>query len=653
MVMTSRGRAHAYWLLVKPLPVEEYKPIARAMAKKLNADPSGACLKPTRPPGSINRKARHNEYRAKLKINVGTIYAADRLRVTFGATQASTEPSDAECNAMWNAIQNDIAGIDTNPGGAYVNEHGIPRRIARSGNKTAIEARRILKNARNGEMTYLHPSGTWDASRERYRVVYALIAHGAPDAEAAAIARAVANFGENAKGAASVEVDTMRCVSKIRQGMTGVEITPMRSNSRHSKGHSEPGRTWASVADFAARAPEPAPAAAKRGRPAAYTLTEDDLVQWLRDNGHGASSTVFGTRKEHAEQLGVSVSHLCKIERSLKQQERAERRTKRHESWLQLIDFRVFKNTEADDFRVFKNHGETEEAEHDATCTLPVTEPNGDEFRVFKNDLNATAEPEAPALPIATVENDAETAHEEPAQSEAQQSAELSVAIAENGGEACNARNAPGISHIPTTLRFAECDIHNQETARSETNSTLRLREPASVIERRERKVRLAKLSHAELEQRRHDLLQQARQARKPWERKELEAQVQEVSDELGTRRDQGIEAMFAQAGRPEGEKQQAEPAPAKRATLPAPRQQGEAEHDFALVAATALPAEETRRHIADARRIALPRTSEAAYAHLRRKLHGKASIEALRAWVEAEKARKLALPDWVDVIIG
>jgi CelD/BcsL family acetyltransferase involved in cellulose biosynthesis len=86
---------------------------------------------------------------------------------------------------------------------------------------------------------------------------------------------------------------------------------------------------------------------------------------------------------------------------------------------------------------------------------------------------------------------------------------------------------------------------------------------------------------------------------------------------------------------------------------LPASPQQGEAQHDFALVAATALPAEETRRHIADARRIALPRTSEAAYAHLRRKLHGRASIEALRAWTEAEKARKLAQPDWIDVIIA
>jgi hypothetical protein len=271
---------------------------------------------------------------------------------------------------------------------------------------------------------------------------------------------------------------------------------------------------------------------------------------------------------------------------------------------------------------------------------------------VCENDLNATTEAEAPALPIATAENDAETAHEEPAQNEAQENAELSIAIAENDAETCNTRNAHRISQVSTTLPTGECDIPAQETTRSETNSTLRLREPASLIERRERKAKLTKLTHAELEQRRHELLGQARMARKPWDRKELEAQAQEVSDELGTRRDEGIEAMFAQAEQ-EVEKQQAEPASAKRTSSPASPQQGEAEHDFALVAATALPAEQTRRHIADARRIALPRTSEAAYAHLRRKLNGKASIEALRTWTESEKSRKLAEPDWVDVITG
>jgi hypothetical protein len=622
------------------------------MARKLDADLSGACLKPTRPPGSINRKARHNEYSARLKINEGTIYAADRLRITFGAAQASTEPSDQECTAMWQTLQNDIAGIDTSLGGAYVNEHGIPRRIARSGNKTAIEARRILKNAKEGEMTYVHTSGTWDASRERYRIIYALIAHGAPDAEAAAIARTVANFGENVKGAASVEVDTMRCVSKIRQGMTGVEITPMRSGKRQHREHSEPGRTWASVADFAARAPEPAPAPARKGRPAAYTLTEDDVVQWLRENGHGASSTVFGTRQEHAEQLGVSVSHLCKIERSLKQQERAERRTKRHESWLQLADFRVCKNhdepeeaehdatctlrvTEPNvaDFRVCKNADDDEfrvceihaEPEHDATCPSRIAEPNSEDFRAFKNDLNATTEAEAHVLPIATAEKEPETAHEEPVQSEAQESAELSIAITENDGEDNNARNTHRVSHSPTLFTRGVCDIPSQETTQPETNSTLRLREPASVIERRERKAKLTKLNYAELEQRRHDLLNQARMARKPWERRELEAQAQEVSDELGNRRDQGIEAMFALAGRQEaeGENQQSETAPAKRAALPVLMQQGEAEHDFDALVASALPegwqeAETLSPHVLQAQRSAggqrtrvVPRTTE------------------------------------------
>jgi hypothetical protein len=297
----------------------------------------------------------------------------------------------------------------------------------------------------------------------------------------------------------------------------------------------------------------------------------------------------------------------------------------------------------------------TDDAETDAACAFRIAEPNSDDFRVFKNHLNATTEAEAPALPIATAENEPETAHEQPVQSEAQESAELSVAIAENDGETHNTRNAPGISQVSTTLRYAECDIPAQEPARSETNSTLRLREPASLIERRERKAKLTQLNYAELEQRRHELLGQARMARKPWDRKELEAQAQEVSDELGTRRDQGIEAMFALAGsqEAEGEKQQAKPASAKRTASPTSRKQGEAEHDFALVVATALPAGETRRHIADARRIALPRTSEAAYVHLRRKLHGRASIEALRAWTEAEKARKLAQPDWIDVIIA
>jgi hypothetical protein len=632
LIMTSQGSAHGYWLLDEALSVEEYKPIARAMAKKLNADPSGACVKPTRPPGSINRKSERNNYRAKLKVNTSATeaYTAEQLSETFGVqaeTTTTTAPgitelSDAECATIWQAMQNDIARIDTTFGGMYINDHGIPRRIAKSDSKTAQEARHILKNNNTKKGTYFHPDGTRDHSRERYRVIFALIANGAPDIEVAAVARVIANFGETIKGAANIEGDIPRSIVKVRRDLPGVKINPMRSPGRP---HNEPAKTWVSVADFAARAPEPAPALTKRGRPTVYTLTEDDLVQWLHDNGHGANSTVFGSRKEHAEQLRVSESYLCRLERSLKRQGRAERHTKRHESWLQLANFRVCKNAEKDTVRGCKNNIEAEPIENSAEHTFPIATANDDEIRVYKNVVSPTAEPEGAASPVTTAENGAETACVEPVQNEMQESAELSIAIAENDAETHNARNTNRISQTPPLSTRGECDIQNQEPAQPETTSTLRLREPASVIERRERKARLAKLNYAELEQRRHDLLNQARMARKPWERKELEAQAREVEAELGNRREQGIEAMFALADKQEaeGENQQAQPASAKRTSSPASRKQGEAEHDFDALVASALPegwqeAETLSPHVLQAQRSAggqrtrvVPRTTE------------------------------------------
>jgi hypothetical protein len=331
-----------------------------------------------------------------------------------------------------------------------------------------------------------------------------------------------------------------------------------------------------------------------RGRPKEDTLSADVLYDWFCTEAVGTPARVLCTVDDVAQELGVPRSQVERAERELRERGLIERGAKRHNSWVELPHFRPFKNPQRTKGRA-----------------VPAPKPETDDGAAQCKERGYTGETQAP--------------HSRPT----------------------------GASVPPQTP--------SRTGATSASPGTLRLREPANVVERRERQARLRLLNAAQLEQRRHELLGQARQSFKLWELRELEAQAREVEAELGQRRDESLVAMLAQAEQEaDRPKQQAQPAPAQRAAAPpsAPRpapvrEEGEAEHDFALVAVAALPADETRRHIADARRIAVPRTTEAAYAHLRRKLHGKASIEALRDWTEAEKARKLAEPDWIDVCIA
>jgi hypothetical protein len=135
----------------------------------------------------------------------------------------------------------------------------------------------------------------------------------------------------------------------------------------------------------------------------------------------------------------------------------------------------------------------------------------------------------------------------------------------------CKERGCTGETHPEHTHPTGGCVSPQTPPAQAQASastSTLRLREPASVVERRERQARLRELNPAELEQRRDELRRQARRAYKPWERRELEAQAREVEAELGLRRDESLDAMFALGGEQEADRLilQPEAAPAQRA---------------------------------------------------------------------------------------
>ncbi len=117
IVQTSPGKWHVYWP-VDGLPLELFKPVQRAIAKKYSSDPA-VCDLPRimRLPGFLHRKA--EPFRSHIIHESGGLpYDAAQILATFPvapeelATNAATTPSADNGRTLGDLVTNIIAGAD-------------------------------------------------------------------------------------------------------------------------------------------------------------------------------------------------------------------------------------------------------------------------------------------------------------------------------------------------------------------------------------------------------------------------------------------------------------------------------------------------------------------------------------------------------------
>jgi hypothetical protein len=321
LVQTSASSSHAYWKLPAPLPVDQYKPIARAMTHQLGGDPSGACVKLVRPPGSVNRKPNRNNYRAVLRINPDApdCYSIDDLTAAFPPGQ---QPELVLVPELSLELQRQIDywrdNIDE-----LLNDEGVPRRIVPKPGKKETQTYRVLA----GKDTSFHA----DSSLTRAVVMRGLLLYGYPQAEAIALC---CELVPPARGQndAWLLTDSLRLFEKERAKL-GNKYSPSASRP---KGKCSPVKNTT----------YDTPTKRRRGRPKTDVLTADGLYLYYQEQGAGSPCKILKTVQEVANDLHVPKSQVERAERELRNrgEMRREISSCRRYSWVELPNVRPCKN---------------------------------------------------------------------------------------------------------------------------------------------------------------------------------------------------------------------------------------------------------------------------------------------------------------------
>lgn len=215
------------------------------------------------------------------------------------------------------------------PNGLLLNKDGIPRRLipflppnptpAQQAKYDAAQEHTGLKILR-GELRHTSTSGNWDASRDRWHVIRALMLYGYSDGEIAAIAEKLANFGEGIKSTENIWNDICRVIC-LNAADLGTKRRINVTQGWHER--AAPERTRVERA--------------KRGRPKGERATQQDrLIQLVPTLPHTNDGWHVTTRAQIAALLTCKVrmaSHYLASERGI----RIETQQTRHGIAIRLL----------------------------------------------------------------------------------------------------------------------------------------------------------------------------------------------------------------------------------------------------------------------------------------------------------------------------
>jgi hypothetical protein len=329
-VRTGTGPGHGYYVLDHDVSPSEREYAARTLAAALGSDRSGSDSQQlVRVPGSNNTKAKHGgtfPVQMILHAPQRTYRLADLL-AAYGSALPDCDsylPENQSDKKQWKFPdpafweKADRWSDDVHhPGGVLITEDNIPRRF-----KNDSEAKnlglKILRTHQRGGHTFYNEKGHWDASRERYHVIKALVLRGCPDDEIGAIAYHLAAFAEDIKGENNIKIDIERCISKIRDRHPDVQVCPARTKC-HSA--TDPNAKEHQSQDFST--PDKLEKKKQRGRPKT-TLSPEEYLAWLGKHISVGNHVLFSQR-DIATQLKVSEATIRRLEKKLQAQKRIVR----------------------------------------------------------------------------------------------------------------------------------------------------------------------------------------------------------------------------------------------------------------------------------------------------------------------------------------
>lgn len=301
-----RTSEHSYqaWVWVDQALTSERRSVLqrhwRDMGRSSGAQPddcSADAVHMTRLPGGYNTKA-HGHYLVSVTIFDSTPRQLETLQRAW-----PTPLTDAVITPDWQQVDHWYANFS-----ALLGKDGFPRRLTKQS-----QARHILAGN--------EPD---DTSEARYIVGRGLLMHGYPIDEAATLLLRLTDWGSSArKGSDWLEADITRVLDKVAAELGG-RYRPSPTLLQAPRGS----------------APRPHVERRKRGRPR-HAPNAANYAQWLLDYRTGEDK-VLGTRKENAQQLGCSLPHLDRLEKTLRDagcfiRSRNETTTKsRRDSWLEL-----------------------------------------------------------------------------------------------------------------------------------------------------------------------------------------------------------------------------------------------------------------------------------------------------------------------------
>jgi|GEM_PF-4148108 len=310
-IRTSEHSRHAYYLVDRPVDAPTRRELQYRAAQALAADRSGSDVEQlVRIPCSYNTK-HGGRFCVHVEAQDGPSYTIDQLRSRWPLSGPYNAPQahDLDWSSEFRAAVN--SWFDNVP--LLLNRDGMPRRL-----KPHTQAARIL----SGELRPVNRTGDKSSSEARAFVTKGLILHGYPNEEIAALLLHLCDYGASeSKGISWLERDISRVIRHYRAKHPNITINPTRATRCHT----------------AIAQPRPTPKSrARRDRP--QRITADLLFQRLREL-HDAGGMVLMSRRELAKELGISVPTLDRLERQLREQGKAERRTSsdRRRSWIALL----------------------------------------------------------------------------------------------------------------------------------------------------------------------------------------------------------------------------------------------------------------------------------------------------------------------------
>jgi DNA-binding MarR family transcriptional regulator len=365
-VRTSKDKSHDYYLLPQSIPLNERRELQQLGQRSHGGDPSGtAIVKIVRIAGSTNTKG-GGEYPVTFEQGTGHTYTPDELRAywTKHSLPSSTSATDRR---DWTPQERAAFGAAYPHRAKLLNAEGVPSKVHES---QAYYAWRgdipgLLRYAPHLHVRIYREDGSIDESFVRACVGKGLRLRGY-------------SFGEFA----ALLWDRFESDSTIKhRGATWLEREIAKLWDIY------PGPTQEIKVDMR-----------KAGRP--HRLTRKKYLSWLKRHVE-VNDTVFCTRQEIADKLGVSIETVRRIERQLIKEGLVERHVMRYGRGKHNRSCVTLLGSKTADFVGVSSDGDEQAESRMATPQNDTHQENENEHYVTRDPSNSQGDQVA-QVPAAT-----------------------------------------------------------------------------------------------------------------------------------------------------------------------------------------------------------------------------------------------------------